>query len=264
MANHKVDKIRRKIEARRKKFNSTSTIVRNKQRSQPQYYPSHEEFRGEPDYYFPGTKEIDQSEENFFRKDILVLQLLAAVCLFLVVGILFQTESPQFEGARQFVSSSFEEEFQFATVANWYENQFGKPLALLPTTTNLALEDFNNEIDIAYAVPATGRVARSFEQDGKGVIVETNSNANVEVAKSGMVRFVAEEENLGKTVIVAHYDGGESWYAMLEQVDVKLYDHIEVGHKIGTVSLKENKGFYYFALKEGETFINPIDVISFE
>lgn len=96
------------------------------------------------------------------------------------------------------------------------------------------------------------------------MIVETVANKNVEVAKSGMVRFVAEEENLGKTVIVAHYDGGEFWYAMLDHVEVKLYDHIEAGSIIGTVSLKGDNGFYYFALKEGETFINPIDVISFE
>lgn len=257
---NRVEKIRRKIEERRKKFDSTK--ARKNQRSQPQYYPSHQESRDEPDYYLPSLREIDQSEEKFFRKDILILQLLAAISIFLIIGILFKTESPQFEDARQFVSTSFEEEFQFATVAHWYEGQFGRPLALLPTTTNLALEDLNS--DLAYAVPATGRIAKSFSEDGKGVIVETIANTNIEVAKSGMVRFVAEEENLGKTVIVAHYDGGESWYAMLDHVDVKLYDHVEAGSKIGTVSLKENKGVYYFALKEGETFINPIEVISFE
>ncbi|WNF35908.1 M23 family metallopeptidase [Bacillaceae bacterium IKA-2] len=261
MAN-KIDNIRRQIEARRKKIGSTK--VKKNLRSQPEYYQSQEEFRDEPEYYFPSSKEIGKPEEKFIRKDILVLQLLAAVCLFLIVGILFKTDSPQLEGARQFVSTSFEEEFQFATVANWYESQFGRPLALLPTTTNLALEDFNKDIDLAYAVPATGRIAKNFAEDGKGVIVETVANKNVEVAKSGMVRFVAEEENLGKTVIVAHYDGGESWYAMLDHVEVKLYDHIEAGSIIGTVSLKGDNGFYYFALKEGETFINPIDVISFE
>lgn len=260
MAN-RVEKIRHKIEARRKKFDSK---IRKKQRSQPQYYPNSDEFRDEPDYYLPSSREIDQPEENFFRKDILILQLLAAICLFLFVGIMFRAESSQFDGARQFVNTSFEEEFQFATVANWYESQFGRPLALLPTTTNLALEDINRNLELAYAVPATGRVAKSFAEDGKGVIVETIANTNVEVVKSGIVRFVAEEETLGKTVIVSHYDGGESWYAMLNNVEVKLYDHIEAGSKIGTVSLKENKGVYYFALKEGETFINPIEVISFE
>lgn len=259
----RVDQIRRKIEARRRKF---SNNIGRKERSQPQYYPSHSEFRDETDYYFPSEERGGpQPEERFFRKDVLMMQVLASICLFLIIGILFKTQIPQLEGARQFVKNSFEQEFQFATVANWYEDQFGKPLALLPTTRNVALDNIDGqELDIVYAVPATGRVTRSFDQDGKGVIIETISNSNVEAAKSGMVRFVAEEENLGKTVIIAHYNGGESWYAMLDAVEVKLYDHIEAGQKIGTVSLQDNKGFYYFALKEGETFINPLEVMSFD
>lgn len=262
MAN-RVDKLRRKIEARRKKINSS---INRRERSQPEYYPSHNEFRDEPDFYFADDlKGQGQPDDHFFRKDILMLQILAAVCLFLVVGILFKFQNPQLDSARQFVETSFQEEFEFTAVANWYEDQFGKPLALLPTTTNIALNDFEGEqLDVAYAVPATGRVTQGFDQDGKGVIVETTSNAYVEAARSGMVRFVAEEETLGKTVIVSHYDGGETWYAMLDSVEVNLYDHIEAGSKIGTVSLQENKGFYYFALKKGETFINPIEVISFE
>ncbi|OIJ10260.1 peptidase M23 [Anaerobacillus arseniciselenatis] len=259
----RLDKIRRKIEARRKKFNHT---VEKKERSQPQYYPSHSEFRDEPDYYFPtDAKGSVQPEEKLFRKDVFIMQTLVAICLFLVVGIMFKTGAPQFEGARQFVQNSFEKEFQFDTVAVWYEDQFGQPLALLPTNTNIALDDYENEnINVAYAVPATGTIARSFEQDGKGVIVETTSNSNVEAAKGGMVRFVAEEENLGKTVIIAHHDGGEAWYAMLDNVEVSLYDYVEAGSTIGTASIQENKGYYYFALKEGETFINPLEVISFD
>ncbi|MCT8137523.1 M23 family metallopeptidase [Anaerobacillus sp. CMMVII] len=262
MAN-RVDEIRRKIQARRRKISSE---IGRKERSQPQYYPSHSESRDDTDYYFPSSaKGAGEPEEKLFRKDILMFQILTAVCLFLIVGILFRTQIPQLEGARQFVKNSFEQEFQFATVANWYEDQFGKPLALLPTTRDVALENLEGEeLNVAYAVPATGRVTKSFDQDGKGVIIETVSNSNVEAAKSGMVRFVAEEETLGKTVIIAHYDGGESWYAMLDKVEVNLYDHIEAGKKIGTVSLNDNKGFYYFALKEGETFINPLEVISFD
>lgn len=258
----RVDKLRRKIQARRRKINSS---LGKRERSQPHYFPSHNEFRDEPDFYYAADKGIGEPEEKFIRKDILIFQILASICLFLIVGIIFKTGASQFEGARQFVQNSYQQEFQFETVAHWYEDQFGKPLALLPTTNNLALDNFEDqEMNFVYAVPAVGRVTKSFDQDGKGVIVETTSNSSVEAAKGGMVRFVAEEEKLGKTVIIAHYDGGESWYAMLDKVEVNLYDHVEAGNKIGTVSLKDEKGSYYFALKEGETFINPIDVISFE
>ncbi|MCD8502862.1 MAG: M23 family metallopeptidase [Bacillaceae bacterium] len=179
---------------------------------------------------------------------------------------MFRVQTPKLEPARNFVQNSFEQEFQFASIATWYENQFGKPLALLPVTTDVALDKIEpTPSNFAYAMPASGRVAQGFEHDSKGVIIET-SNADIEAAKAGMVRFVSEEQTLGRVVIVAHYSGGESWYAMLDQVDVELYDHIEVGQKIGTVTKNEGdeNGIFYFAIKEGETFINPIDVIAFE
>lgn len=263
MANQ-VEEIKRKIqERRRKKLNQSL-----KERSQPQFYHSHDEARGEPDFYFASdVSTIQEPEEKMFRKDILIMQILISVCLFLIIGIIFKVENPQLDRARNFVQNSFEQEFQFASVANWYENQFGKPLALLPNTSDIALDNLEpSQSDFAYAVPAGGRVAQNFDKDGQGVIIETSNSMEIEAAKAGMVRFVSEEETLGKTVIVAHYDGGESWYAMLDHVEVKLYDHIKVGQKIGTATKSEetDNGIYYFAIKEGETFINPIDVIPFE
>ncbi|WP_054635053.1 peptidoglycan DD-metalloendopeptidase family protein [Thalassobacillus sp. C254] len=63
-----------------------------------------------------------------------------------------------------------------------------------------------------------------------------------------------------------HYDGGESWYGMLEEVEVKLYDHIQAGENIGQVNTQEGSesGIFYFALKEEDQYIDPSEVISFD
>lgn len=264
MANQ-IDEIKRKIQERRRKRLSQNIISR--EHPEPQFFSSHVEAREEPNFYFENDSETNQEvEQKLFRKDMFIMQVLLSICLFLVVGIMFKVQSPKFEAARSFVQSSFEQEFQFASIANWYENQFGKPLALLPATTDVALDNIDpSPSNYVYAMPAGGRVTQGFEHDSKGVIIET-SNSEIEAAKAGMVRFVSEEQTLGKTVIIAHYSGGESWYAMLDQVDVEIYDHIEVGQKIGTATKNEgdDNGIFYFAIKEGETFINPIEVIAFE
>ncbi|PIB58596.1 peptidase M23, partial [Pseudomonas sp. 2822-17] len=83
------------------------------------------------------------------------------------------------------------------------------------------------------------------------------------------VRFVGEDEegDLGKVVVIRHYDGIESWYGMLDDVSVKLYDFVEPGDLIGTVSQDEDDdriGVYYFALKDGNTFIDPAEVITID
>ncbi|MBU8905027.1 M23 family metallopeptidase [Desertibacillus haloalkaliphilus] len=261
----RVDKIRKKVVQRRREVEGK---VQQKERSAPQIFDRHDEARDEPDFYlYQDEKKGGPPQEKWMQKDLFLFRLMAAVCLFLIVAILFKTGNPQLEGARQFVQHSYEHELQFAQISNWYENQFGRPMALLPMTNDVALEDFENEaVEMAYAVPASGHVTQSFEQSGTGVLVETEADAVVEAVKGGQVTFVDEEVDLGNTVVIQHYDGGESWYGMLDEVEVNLYDHVSTGTVVGSVS-KEGEtehGQYYFALKQGEDYIDPIEVISFD
>ena len=48
-----------------------------------------------------------------------------------------------------------EKEFQFAVVADWYEETFGKPLALFPEQSEL-----NDSPDGHYAMPANGIILK--------------------------------------------------------------------------------------------------------
>lgn len=253
-------KVKREIRERRKKYGQRTQLTDKKI---PLVFGRHEEARDEPDFYY---YQDEQEEAKGFTADGFVLKTFIAAALFFALAILFKNEWSPAEPVRQFVKKSYETEFQFATIANWYENQFGRPLALIPFETNIALGDPDNVPELAYSVPASGIVTESFETNGRGIIVKTEPRSPVEAAKAGFVFFIGEEDDIGKAVGVQHYDGGESWYGMLESIDVKLYDHIEIGTAIGTVSIleEEGTGIYYFALKQGENYIDPIDVISFE
>ncbi|OLO40666.1 peptidase M23 [Alkalihalophilus pseudofirmus] len=259
----RIDKIKKQIESRRREVQGKGAR-KERERSAPLFYDRHDESRDEPDFYvFQEKKEV--SQDRWKQKDWFLMRSLIAVALFLVIAIMFNSGMPQLESVRQVVKQSYEQEFQFAAISNWYENQFGRPLALLPMSMDVALEDTNEAPPVAYAVPATGQIRENFEQNGTGILVETAKDANVEAVKSGLVIFVGEEERLGRTVAIQHYDGGQSWYGMLETVEVKLYDHIEAGKPVGKVSSgEENKGIYYLSIKEGEDYIDPNDVISFE
>ncbi len=78
-----------------------------------------------------------------FRKEVFLFKILASACLFLVIAILFRNHTATLDSTRNVVKNTMETEFQFAMVSNWYEDKFGKPLALLPfsdqkTNKNLA------------------------------------------------------------------------------------------------------------------------------
>jgi stage IV sporulation protein FA len=200
-----------------------------------------------------------------FRKEIFLFKVLAAACLFLVMAILFRNETSTFDPARNFVKQSFDKDFQFATVSNWYEDKFGKPLALFPMPKDKSNEE-NIENGQHYALPASGKILEDFEESGQRVMIETSKDAGVEAMSEGMVRFVGEKEGFGKTVVIQHADKSESWYGNLGDISVSLYDFIEKGTKVGTVTNGDSgeKGSFYFAIKKDENFIDPIQVIQFE
>jgi stage IV sporulation protein FA len=197
---------------------------------------------------------------------VFLFKLLASACLFLVIAILFRNHTATLDSTRNVVKKTMETEFQFATVSNWYENKFGKPLALFPFTDKKTNQNLVSNPQ--YAVPASGRILENFQKNGQGIMIERGKGTKVEAMNAGIVRFAGEKDGLGKTVIIQHSDQTESWYGNLESINVNLYEYVDKGKKVGTVSgsagKDKSKGEFYFAIKKGDHFIDPIQVIRFE
>lgn len=204
-----------------------------------------------------------EKEHPLFKKEYFLFKILGAACLFLIVAVLFRHPSPQFEPARNAVSTAMKQEFQFAAVSSWYEDTFGKPIAFLPsdnTNTNVA------ESDGQFAQPVSGKITESFETNGEGIILETGSNSKVEALNGGLVIFAGTKEGLGKTIVIQHVDKSESWYGELENINVTLFETVKKGAEIGQVTASQDgsKGSFYLAIKKDDAFIDPKKVISFE
>ncbi|MDF0726772.1 M23 family metallopeptidase [Cytobacillus sp. S13-E01] len=209
----------------------------------------------------------NDSGHPLFRKEVFMFKILLSVCLVLIVAILYKNQSPQFDSARQFVKGTMENDFQFAAITKMYEERFGSPLAIFPKDKNDNGEQVaQNEPTTPYAVPVNARVLQGFEVNGQGITVETGSKSAVKAMNEGVITFVGNKDELGKTVIIQHADGSHTWYAKLQSIDVSLYQFVKTGQELGKVMDSEDgqTGTYYFAIKKGETFIDPIQVISFE
>ncbi|MEH7386398.1 M23 family metallopeptidase [Bacillus sp. JJ1521] len=252
--------IRRRIEKRKRERNSNTSIPR---KAAPPFLASDEERYGGSTYTSFNGGEPGEGGHPLFRKEVFLFKVLLSAILVLSIGIVFKNQSPTFENVRHFVSSTMKTEFQFAAVTEWYKDTFGSPLALIPINQNK--EKNESPTPGKYALPAAGKVTETFEANGQGIIVETDSKV-VEAMNSGKVIELAVKGDLGKTVVIQHSDGSETWYGNLGTVDVMLYDYVEAGQEVGKVQDPEgdNKGTYYFAIKQGETFIDPIQVIKFE
>lgn len=252
--------VRRRIAKRRK----------NRERNLGHFHP--EEREGQA---FLADKDLDWGTDNmvvyeegikdppdkvFIKKEWVLFQLLASVCLVLVMAIIYRTSAPWTDEAKDVISGVYEREFQFASVVNWFDETIGQPFAFLP-------ENSVKEKEEDFSMPASGIIMESFENNGQGVIVKTAAAASVGTVKEGVVIYAGEKEEYGKTVIIQHADQSESWYGNLESIDVSLYEQVKKGAKLGRVQSSEEdeeKGEFYFALKSEGRFIDPGEVISFE
>ncbi|MCI1856658.1 MAG: M23 family metallopeptidase [Sporolactobacillus sp.] len=192
----------------------------------------------------------------------LALQCLGAALLFGLAYWAEVGEGPFVHPIRESVETAMTHEFQFTAVSGWYEKYLGDPLAFLPGT-----EKTKTHVTQAgsgrFEVPVSGEVMNPYTSKTKGVTVETSSFSAVKAVKDGLVVYVGKKPKTGTTVIIQHSDHDESWYGKLGKTNVKVYDEVKKGQKIGTTS-GGDKGTFYFALKKGEKFIDPIQVMSFD
>lgn len=208
-----------------------------------------------------------EGNHPLFRKEWFLFKLLASACLFLIVAIMFKNNAATFDSARDFVKTSMEKDFQFVAVSNWYEEKFGKPLALLP------FKEQNNDeakkstaANTEYALPASAKILEEFSVNGQRITIETGKDAAVKAMSEGLVSFAGKKDGFGKTVIIKHADNSESWYGNLKDISVEFMEYIESGTEVGLPAASEDgsKGSFYFAIKQGDDFIDPIQVIPFD
>jgi stage IV sporulation protein FA len=215
--------------------------------------------------YEPGQDDV---VHPLFKKEVFIFKILASAVLFLVIAIMFRENTATFAPAKEFVMKTMEQDFKFATVSKWYEDQFGKPLALLPFSED-GKEDDKTVVEKDHDIPVfSGKVLENFEKNGQGIMIETSKGAAVEAMKEGNVMFAGVKEDTGKTVIIQHADQTQSTYGNLDEIKVSLYQFIETETVVGTAleskGEDKTKGTYYFAIKKGDDFIDPIQVIRFE
>ncbi|WP_205169301.1 M23 family metallopeptidase [Bacillus pakistanensis] len=255
---NRADEIRKRI-AKRKKMNTAQAS----NTSGRMLLPTDEERYGGERFSTYESPPPSQGGHPLFNKEVFILKILGAGIMVLLTAIMYKNPSPIFQDARGYVEKTMESEFQFAAVSNWYEDQFGKPLALLPLggEKNKQTEAVNKD----FALPASAKVVENFESNGKGIMIETKGET-VDAMKGGLIIFAGKKDDLGNTVVIQHDDKSESWYGHLESIDVNQYEKVKSGVKVGTVKGDDSAetGEFYFAIKKGDTFVDPIQVISFE
>lgn len=167
---------------------------------------------------------------------IFINKVLITAIISLALLISFKL-SPEFKSL--FNQHVYTESFPFAKVKELYQKYFGSTLV-----------DTSSKDDQAVFSEKLTYDSQSVYHDG--VALSVTSNYMIPNINSGIVVFIGEKENYGKTVIVQQLDGVDVWYGNVDTVNVKMYDYVEQGALLGEVV---DNTLYVAFQKEGN-FVN--------
>jgi murein DD-endopeptidase MepM/ murein hydrolase activator NlpD len=155
-----------------------------------------------------------------------------------------------------------------------YQNQWD---TLNLSSKKMEIPFFENHLKIIlvqddnspFAFPVLGTVSTNFiKYKGKqhtGVDFVVQKKEPVVACFDGVVRIVKKYEDYGNTVVVRHYNGLETVYALLDQVCVVTAQQVKAGDVVGYVGISypNKKNALHFETRFFNEIFNPEKVINF-
>lgn len=162
-------------------------------------------------------------------KFLITIVLTLIILIILKTNVSFKTK---------FYKYIFEDSISFVQINDMYEKYFGSPIPFKKYFEDKTKSVFNETLSYK---------EQTLYKDGVALTVD--DNYLVPILESGMVIFVGDKDDYGKTVVIEQVDGLEIWYGNLENTNVSLYDYVEKGNLLGET--KGNK-LYLVYKKDGK------------
>lgn len=158
------------------------------------------------------------------------------ICILIVLGTLIFIKYDK-NGKQIIYKYLYENNINFATINNWYQEHFGDILPFQNTVKEKTKLVFNENL-----------VYKDASIYKKGVKLNVEDNYLVPIIESGIVVFIGNKDDYGKTVIIEQIDGVNVWYGNIDNINVSLYDYVSKGELLAEAS----KSFYMAFQKNGK------------
>lgn len=182
-----------------------------------------------------GNKKTNGNNIKKYLTNLLVRSLVVVIIL-ISLAIIYKSNISLSDNISNYF---FTENISFTKIKKIYDKYLG---GLLPTKKeeNNATEVFSEKLNYS---------SSSIYYDG--VKLSVSENYLVPSLAEGMVVFIGNKENYGKTVIIENLDGIDYWYGNISSTSLKLYDYIEKGSLIG-----ETKNDFYMVFSKNGKYLD--------
>lgn len=170
---------------------------------------------------------LKKNVRNFLNK------ILITTIIFLI-GLIIIKDNPNIK--RIIKENIYEKSFKFMKSNNFYNKYIGNIFSL-DKMSDKTEAVFNENINY-----------ENITNYKDGAMLTVQDNYLIPALNTGIVLFIGEKDDYGKTIIVEQIDGVEVYYSNVKE-NVKLYDYVEKGQLIGEAS--SNKIYLTF-IKDGK------------
>lgn len=167
----------------------------------------------------------DSKANNIFKK---ILSKLFTIVIFTMIVITLSNTSPKFK-------SFIVDKVLNSTIDFSFVNKLSNKVTNVFKTSNNTL-------------PVVKEENNRKEKYKDGIKYIVNKGASVNIKDSGIVTYIGNKDGYNNTVIIQQSNGYYAWYGNIKE-EVKLYDYIESGSKIGSSLTNE---YYYVLLKDNK------------
>lgn len=199
-------------------------------------------------------------------RKLVAIKLSAAILLFLGTWGMFSLNTPWAHKGQAFVTDMLTTEMRFTQVAAWYNRTFSGAPSFLP-----AFGDKQEATKVQgkaaaghFVQPVKGTIAQAFTEKKEGLWLATRPNAQVASMDEGRIEFAGDKEGTGHTLIIRHTDGYRTTYGGLAPTKWETGDWLKSGEVLGTAAGTEGQGLIFLSVMRDGSFINPLDVVSFD
>lgn len=164
------------------------------------------------------SKKVNENVVRKFLGGLLFKFLFVSVVLF-SLAIIYKSNSSLKDNISNYF---FDNGISFIKIKKFYDKYLGGilPIQKDETITEVFDEKLQfNDTSIYY----------------DGVKLSVSENYLVPVLDEGMVVFIGDKENYGKTVIIENLNGVQYWYGNISNTSLKLYDYVQNGDLVGEV-----------------------------
>lgn len=244
-----MDKIRKSIQA-----NMQKKIIQNKKLPlHTSILPSFEENHGYVDIEVEASPVENNHQPVHTKKPVYVSflrKIMISMGIFIVMMIT-NVMLNQYSPTSHFTNQLLTEDFPFATVYDWYEEN-------IHSLANPFLDD--RPIDVQQQFP-DNTVVETFQMNGTGMLFKPDENTDLYAVSDGIVIFSGVRQDTNKTIIVQHADRTKAIYGNLSIIDVPLYKRVKKHEKIGSFMHDSEDESLFLAIEKAGTYIDPLSYI---